>query len=96
MEKLRVLLVDDDNDDREFFANAVESLDLNVGKKEVSNGKECLDFLKANLDHQVDLIFLDLNMPVMSGLACLEQIKANSDYKNVIIAIYSPSDDEVE
>ncbi|WP_302486090.1 response regulator transcription factor [uncultured Megamonas sp.] len=39
---------------------------------EASNGKEVLDLLAKGLD--VDVILLDLSMPVMSGLDCLREL----------------------
>lgn len=39
---------------------------------EASNGKEVLDLLDKGLD--VDVILLDLSMPVMSGLDCLREL----------------------
>jgi CheY-like chemotaxis protein len=40
------------------------------------------------------ILFLDLNMPYMSGFECLKMIRANSRFKDVSIAIYSTSSSE--
>ena len=42
---------------------------------EASNGREVLDILKTT---PVDVVLLDLSMPVMSGLDCLKEIKRRS------------------
>ena len=91
MQVLRILLVDDDQDDRQFFANALESLDMNIELHQVENGQECLDFLNDESGDSINLIFLDLNMPVMDGIQCLEKIRTNDEHNDKIIAIYSTS-----
>ena len=39
------------------------------------NGKEALDYLITNKDTDVDLILLDINMPVMNGWQFLKNIE---------------------
>lgn len=92
-DKLKVLLVEDDRDDRKFFADALESLDMNIALHQVENGEECLTFLEDNYK-ELNLIFLDLNMPIIDGFECLDKIKANPQYTDLIVAIYSTSSSE--
>lgn len=91
MNKLKIVLVDDDEDDRQFFADALESLDMKTELLQLTNGEECLKYMEANKDDLPNLIFLDLNMPIMNGFQCLEQLRAQQEFKDVIIAIYSTS-----
>lgn len=51
------------------------------------NGQEALDLLVA--EKQIDLIILDINMPIMNGLQFLETIKGNGKYPFVPIIIAS-------
>ncbi|MDA6072782.1 response regulator [Flavobacterium sp. AC] len=89
---IRILLTDDDEDDRDFFAEALADLQLKNPIEFCKNGVELLDRLyDANLVIP-DIIFLDLNMPILSGFETLQQIKEDIKFKNIpLIAIYSTS-----
>ena len=73
-----ILLVDDD--DATNFINEMIIRQANCTKKIhiCTNGQEALDFLtKKTNDHytQPDIIFLDINMPVLDGWEFLERYK---------------------
>ena len=54
---------------------------------EASNGREVLDTLETT---PVDVVLLDLSMPVMSGLDCLKEIKRRSlPVKILVLTMYS-------
>ena len=50
----------------------------------VNNGQEALDFINNNI---VDVVLLDINMPIMDGIECAKQII--KDFKDVKVAILS-------
>jgi CheY-like chemotaxis protein len=85
-----ILLIDDDEDDQEIFLTAM---------KRLSNPVPCTAFgdaeaaLKKLEDHQLttDLIFLDLNMPVMSGIDFLKKLKTNDALKAIPVIVFSTS-----
>ena len=86
---IKVLLADDDPDDRSFFEDAIKQLDFDSKVATVENGKELLEYLEASdMPH---IIFLDLNMPILNGLETLKKLKQNQKYNNIAIAIYSTS-----
>jgi len=92
-----VLYIDDDADDQEFFEIALRSIHKHMPLSFAKNGLDALARLKA-MEHRPDLIFLDLNMPVMDGKQFLERIKKERSLAQIPIAIYttssSPADQE--
>ncbi|CAD0006747.1 response regulator [Flavobacterium chungangense] len=89
---IRVLLTDDDDDDREFFGEAIEDLHLNHPVEFCKNGVELLERLYDKNTNIPDIIFLDLNMPQLSGFETLQKIREDDMFKNIpVIAIYSTS-----
>lgn len=91
---MKVILVDDDEDDRSFFADALQETELSTELIEFHNGQELLNYLEKTDNPRPDLIFLDLNMPVMDGFQCLKQIRLKPSLKNLVVAIYSTSSSE--
>lgn len=89
-----ITLADDDEDDRLFFTEAFDELKINTVVNTVKNGKELLNYL--NLPDSVlpNIIFLDLNMPILNGIDCLKKIKQNEKFNDIAIAIYSTSSSE--
>ncbi|HMG16269.1 MAG TPA: response regulator [Saprospiraceae bacterium] len=72
-----ILLADDDEDDRFFFEEAVVNSGINFALSMVNDGEELIQKIKNELENLPDLIFLDLNMPRMSGEECLAEIKTH-------------------
>ena len=91
---MKVVLVDDDEDDRMFFADALQEIDLKTDLTEFHNGQELLDYLTESCTEFPQLIFLDLNMPVMDGFECLKKIRSNPKFEDLVVAIYSTSSSE--
>lgn len=89
-----ITLADDDEDDRLFFTDAFDELKINTVVNTVNNGKELLSFLNHPKTVLPNIIFLDLNMPILNGIDCLKEIKLNDKFKDIAIAIYSTSSSE--
>lgn len=92
-----IMLADDDSDDTEMFCEAVEIAAKDVICHSAVNGEELLKKLYA-LDLLPEVIFLDMNMPVMNGLQSLKAIKSDRLYKNIPVIMMSTSshNNEVE
>src|SRR5690606_3467291 len=80
----KILIVDDDV--RNIFAltKALEHHKIEVYK--AIDGKEALEVLNENKD--IDLVLLDIMMPVMDGFETLKHIRENPHYKKLpVIAV---------
>lgn len=86
-----VFLIDDDQDDREIFKESLLSLDAPVKFEEASNGKDAFEKLTSIGFQKPDLIFLDINMPIMDGWQFLKYIKQDGNFNNIPVIIYSTS-----
>ena len=90
MEKtIRILLVDDDTDDQLYFIDALKEVDAGAVCKVANNGDEALQ--KIEIPPPPDLIFMDLNMPIMNGYECLTVLKKESRFKNIPVVIFTTS-----
>lgn len=73
MEEIRILVADDELPARgelKYELSAIPGVKI-VG--ECGNGREVLAFLKAH--PHVDMLFLDIEMPIMNGLECAKEIQ---------------------
>lgn len=85
------LVVDDDCDDTELFAEALEAVDASTSCLNATHGKDALDKLQKKEIKKPDLIFLDINMPVMNGWQFLSKIKESDSLKEIPVIMYSTS-----
>lgn len=85
-----IVLIDDDEDDHEIFFEAV---------KEISPSIQCTTFFDAaqalselgEMEVAPDVIFLDMNMPLMNGQQFLTLIKKNVELQNIPVIIFTTS-----
>jgi len=89
--EIKILLIDDDEDDRDFFQFALEDLNNNITFASAESGYEAFELLQK--DKLPDYIFLDLNMPGMSGRECLIELKNNHSFNSIPVVIFSTSSD---
>lgn len=71
MAPVRIAVAEDEPDIRKTFVRLLEYLGHQVVFA-VSNGAELLD---QHLEERVDIVFVDLDMPVMDGLATAEEVE---------------------
>ncbi len=71
---ISIFLADDDDDDRDFFKDAISELGTGFKLTMVDSGDKVIDHFngKNPLPH---FVFLDINMPVKNGIECLKHIK---------------------
>ncbi|MFB9076708.1 response regulator [Flavobacterium procerum] len=89
MEKV-ILLADDDVDDTEMFCEALDGFDQSIKYYCSVNGSEMMDKLYS-LEQIPELIFLDLNMPLLNGLDCLKILKEQEKYRQIPVIMISTS-----
>jgi CheY-like chemotaxis protein len=94
IEVLTIVLVDDDEDDRLIFKEAIEEIKIKTKLWLFSNGEQLMDFLKDPENVLPHVVFLDLNMPVKNGMQCLKEIRQSNLLKDLSVAIYSTSSTE--
>jgi CheY-like chemotaxis protein len=89
---MTILYVDDDPDDRQIFEEAVKSIDAHTVCVTAQDGLDALSYLSM---HQLpDIIFLDLNMPLMDGKTCLSEIRGNRATGHLPVIIFTTSSNE--
>lgn len=88
---LRILLADDDRDDRFFFDKVLRALPFPTKFETVDDGEKLMEHLHKNSARLPDVLFLDLNMPRRNGAECLTEIKSDKLLKDLPVIIYSTS-----
>ena len=84
---LNILVVDDSSVVRSIIIKTLRLAGVPVGEvHEAANGQEGLDALQG---HWVDLVFADINMPIMNGEEMIEQIRANPAWGDLPIVVVS-------
>ncbi len=91
--KLNILLADDDADDRIFFKQALDELSIPTNLTTVNDGEELMNYLSKSEpgSNEIDVIFLDINMPRKNGIECLSEIKQNEKLKHIPVVMFSTS-----
>ena len=90
---LRILQVEDDEDDRVLFAWALKKADVNAAIEYAADGVECMEKLETYLP---EVIFLDINMAGMNGKECLKLIRKQNRFDNIPVIILTTSDHEAD
>ena len=77
----KILLVDDDM--RNVFALSSELEEYNINVIIAPNGKQAIEKLQENTD--VDLILMDIMMPIMDGYEAMTEIRKDARFKTLPI-----------
>lgn len=83
----RFLVVDDSSIVRKVVKKVLNLSGINLDVVlEAENGKEALEVLS---NEWVDLVFLDINMPVMNGIEFLKKMREIDEIKNTSVVVIS-------
>jgi CheY-like chemotaxis protein len=84
---MTILVVDDDADDLEILIESIKAFDPKAVCHIAHTTHDAMHALASGL--LPDVIFLDINMPMMDGMRCLENMRAIFDLKDTRIFIYT-------
>lgn len=87
----KVLLVDDDEDDREFLLEVINEHYPEVVCSIAVNGQDALNQLEV---YRPDVIFLDLNMPLMDGRQFLKSINKVDKLADIPVVVVTTGSDK--
>ena len=102
MDKLFILIAEDDADDRFLFKTAFEEKGYDDDIEFVENGIELLKFLytieekKPGERQYPSFILLDLNMPKKDGREVLKEIKQHPEFKKIPVVVFTTTNSENE
>ena len=90
--KATLLVVDDDEIDREIILRALAEHGLEVPVAYAANRNEAIEIMKAETDTAF-VVLLDLNMPVLDGFETLDVMRNDPDLMKTPVFILSTSDE---
>ena len=98
MQTPRILVVDDDMEDRAIILEALEEIQPGNAAACAENGEVALRLLNEYAVSGVfpNLVVLDLNMPRMNGTSTLRNLKKDARFKEISVVIYSTSVNPIE
>lgn len=86
-----VLIVDDDFINRKLISTLLKkNADIISGMVEAENGSEALNILRE--DKSINMILLDIMMPILDGKEFLKIFKANTENNSIPIIVLSTDD----
>ena len=90
---MKVLSVDDSSIMRKIIRSVVDMLGYDFA--EAGNGQEALDLLATDDGKDIELILLDVNMPVMDGLTTLKTLKADKRFSQIPVVMVTTEGERI-
>jgi CheY-like chemotaxis protein len=94
MKYQHILIIDDDPEDIEIFSEAINSFNQNISITPSTDALLALEDLK-KAENLPDIIFLDLQMPRLTGKDFLEKLNEDSTLQNIPVVVLSGQCDAV-
>ena len=92
--RAKICVIDDDKAYKYIFTRGIKKTDLPVDTLAFSDGEEAISFFVGNINNSEglpDIVFLDINMPIMNGWEFLEEYAKLKSNINKDITIYMVS-----
>ena len=87
------LMVEDSEPDQFLNSRALKDFDDNIEVLQAYDGEEALDILRER-NGDIDIIFLDINMPGMNGFEFLDAYKSEHAHNNMVVIMLTSSAQE--
>lgn len=84
---VNILIVDDSAVMRSMIKKTIRNSGVELG--EVHEAENGLEGLKQLNQHWVDLVFIDVNMPVMNGMEMLQEVRNSPETRSLPVLIVS-------
>jgi CheY-like chemotaxis protein len=89
------LLADDDADDQQLLAEALQRTNPQIILRAVSSVRDALLYLKNHPQELPQLLIVDYNMPDHTGAEFLDILRDYPEYQTIPVVIWSTSDSEM-
>jgi two-component system KDP operon response regulator KdpE len=89
-ERLRILVVDDEQAIRRFLRTALGAHDYRV--YEAANGQEALEEMVA---HRPDIVIVDLGLPDMDGIEVIRRLREWSEIPIIVLSVRDQDQDKI-
>jgi len=87
----KILVAEDNIADVELVKIVLYDLPVDIEVVHFPNGKELMEYLKANSLQNINLILLDLNMPKMGGVDVLKEMYQDTELRKIPVVVFSSS-----
>ena len=90
---IKCFLIDNDIEDQEIFILALEEVDPTILCECADDGLLAIQRFTQDKDFLPNVIFIDMNMPLLNGIQTLEKIRQFEHLQSVPIYMYSTAAD---
>jgi CheY-like chemotaxis protein len=94
MKPIKCFLIDDDTDEHDLFEMALQDMGQPYEYLTSFSCPDAYKMLEEDQNIYFDYIFLDLNMPFLTGLECLRKLKQLEHLQNIMIVMYTTSSNQ--
>ena len=93
---MKIVLIDDDRDDGQLFKEVLAEIDSRIEFIHHEEPRHGVERLLDESDKIPNMIFLDINMPIINGWQCLKEFKKHEHLRNIPVIVYSTSSQQKE